>query len=332
MAGSRHVRLSVTRHLAAAALCAAATAVLSCSRTSEPIVLATTTSVGHSGLLERILPSYPGAQVRTVLVGSGRALEMLAAGTADLVISHAPARESEMLAAHPAWWYRKILFNDFLIVGPRDDPASVEHAIDAVDAMRRIAASSSRFLSRGDESGTHERERQLWTAAGSPPDSQRLVVAGAGMAQTLRIASSTGSYTLVDRGTFEALAGSITLVVLNDGDPRLLNTYAVSADPANTRGSACARWLAEGEGFDVLARALAGGGGRGFFLWPASAERSTPSAQPRDPGAQPAEPRRPAAEKRPSRQPLPGPLRGPRFDGSDTSPRAPPGSRGSTAK
>src|SRR5690606_7520696 len=131
-------------------------------------------------------------------------------------------------------------------------PAGVRDAQDAVDAMRRIAAGHTTFLSRGDESGTHERERALWREAGVQPDAARLVVAGAGMGQTLRIASGTGAYTLTDRGTFEALRASVDLDILHEGDERLLNTYAVLADPRRTRGERFARWLAEGDGHGVL--------------------------------------------------------------------------------
>ena len=252
-----------------------------CVRADPPLVLATTTSMGASGLLDRVLPAYDAATVRPVLVGSGRALEMLAAGTADVVISHAPAREAGMLKTHPAWWYRKILFNDFLIVGPREDPGAAAGAADVLDAMRRIAASQSAFLSRGDESGTHERERALWAEAGGAPADERLVVAGAGMGQTLRIASATGAYTLTDRGTFEALQHSIALVILYEGDPRLLNTYAVIADPERESGLAFATWLAEGGGAEVVRRTVSGGEVRGFSIWSAAAERHHPDARPR---------------------------------------------------
>jgi tungstate transport system substrate-binding protein len=237
--------------------------------------------VGNSGLLDRILPGYETATVRPVLVGSGRALEMLAAGTADVVISHAPNRETAMLASHPSWWYRKILFNDFVIVGPPDDPAGVKQATHAVDAMAMIARSTAIFLSRGDESGTHEREGELWQAVGSQPDRSRLVMAGAGMGQTLRIASRTGAYTLTDRGTYTTLAASIGLVILHEGDPQLLNTYAVIADPDNRRGLEFARWLAEGSGRKLIHGALASGQIRGFEKWPEVVDGSNPAARPR---------------------------------------------------
>jgi len=243
-------------------------------------VLATTTSVGNSGLLDQLLPAYSGI-VRPVLVGSGRALEMLAAGSGDVVISHAPEREAAMLKAHPGWWYRKILYNDFLIVGPSEDPAGVRAAPGAVESMRRIATSGVTFLSRGDESGTHERERALWSEAGARPPQARVVVAGAGMGQTLRIASSTGAYTLTDRGTFEALRGSVSLDVLHEGDPRLLNTYAVIVEPANRRGAEFARWLAEGEGHRLLGQVIETGSVRGFTLWPDGIDRRQPGTKPR---------------------------------------------------
>jgi tungstate transport system substrate-binding protein len=252
-----------------------------CSRKDGPVILATTSSVGNSGLLDAVLPEYRAATVRPLLVGSGRALDMLAAGTADVVISHAPARETTALASHPDWRYRKILYNDFLIVGPAEDPAGVRAASDVVDAMTRIARSPSTFLSRGDESGTHERERELWAAAGATPDASHLVVAGAGMGQTLRIASSSGAYTLTDRGTYDALKASVKLVVLSEGDPRLLNTYAVVWSPTNDRGAQFATWLADGGGREVVAGALRERRVTGFTPWPGDVGRSQPSARPR---------------------------------------------------
>lgn len=258
----------------------AVVALVACGRAEPPIVLATTTSVGNSGLLDRLLPEY-GEVVRPVLVGSGRAIEMLASGTADVVISHAPEREAMALGDHPDWWYRKILFNDFLIVGAREDEAGVRDARDAVDAMRRIANRGATFLSRGDESGTHERERALWREAGVQPPQERLVVAGAGMGQTLRIASGTGAYTLTDRGTFEALRQSVDLEILHEGDERLLNTYAVLADPRRARGAQFARWLAQGDGRRVLRELVTGAEVRGFSIWPNGADRNRPDATPR---------------------------------------------------
>ena len=244
-------------------------------------MLATTTSVANSGLLDAVLPEYRHGDVQPILVGSGRALDMLANRNADVVISHAPLREAEALRAHSDWHYRKILFNDFLIVGPAEDPAGVRQSADALDAVRRIARSGVTFLSRGDESGTHERERELWEAAGARPDAAALVIAGAGMGQTLRVASSTGAYTLTDRGTFETLRASIHLVELHAGDPRLLNTYAVIARASDTAAMTFADWLAEGEGRRRIEQALATGSVRGFTVWPGNAPADRPEALPK---------------------------------------------------
>ena len=275
MAGTWNLRFHLARLTLAAALLASG-----CSRPVEPLVLATTTSVGNSGLLDAVLPAYKARVVRPLLVGSGRALEMLTSAQADVVISHAPARETTVLASHPDIWYRKILFNDFLIVGPAADPAGVAHATDAVDAMARIQRSLSRFFSRGDESGTHERERELWAAVGATPGPDHLIIAGAGMGQTLRVTSSAGGYTLTDRGTYEALKDSLSLRILHAGDPRLLNTYAILAKETNAGGLAFARWVTERDGRATLVQALSEGGVKGFSIWPAGAPSERPGALP----------------------------------------------------
>jgi tungstate transport system substrate-binding protein len=205
---------------------------------------------------------------------------MLEARGADVVISHAPEREAKVIREHPTWFYRKILYNDFLIVGPSSDPASIAGLSDAVTAMKRILESHQRFLSRGDESGTHERERQLWAAAGVAPNPDQVIVAGAGMGQTLRIASATGAYTLTDRGTFEMLSPSLHLRIVVAGDPVLLNTYAVLAAPSNVQGLRFARWLAEGDGRRVLGDTLRNGQVHGFTLWPPGRDGTRPDSRP----------------------------------------------------
>lgn len=260
-----------------AAMAALLLLLVACTDRAPLVVLATTTSVSNSGLLDRLLPAYP-VRVRTVAVGSGRALAMLADRTADVVITHAPEGETVALREHPSWWYRKVLYNDFVIVGPANDPASVSQLADASAAMKRLSDSGQTFISRGDDSGTHERERQLWKAAGVVPSN--VVIAGASMGQTLRTASATKAYTLTDRGTFEALASSLELRVLVSGDSRLLNTYAVIADPKNEQGIRFARWQAEGEGRRVLAALLTKKEVRGFTLWPERPAGTSPDARP----------------------------------------------------
>lgn len=248
------------------------------------IVLATTTSVANSGLLDQVVPVFEStrqARVRAVPVGSGRALAMLDAHQADLIITHAPVQEADALKKHAHWWYRKILYNDFLIVGPPDDPSRVAGATDALEAMRRIAAGRGRFISRGDESGTHERERQLWKDAGVTPSADRVVSAGQGMGATLNIASEVAAYTLTDRGTFEQFAGKRALKELWSGDPRLLNTYAVIADLSNPEGLGFAQWMAEGAGRETVIALVASGKLRGFSVWPADSPGRSPGDSPR---------------------------------------------------
>lgn len=248
------------------------------------LVLATTTSVANSGLLDKVVPAFEretGTRVQILPVGSGRALRMLELGQADVVISHAPRQEAAARAQHPDWTYRKVLYNDFLIAGPADDPAGAAGASDALDAMRRIAGSGASWVSRGDESGTHERETELWSAAGVSVGGDRLVISGQGMGGTLRVASEIDAYTLTDRGTFEQLAPRLALKALYEGDARLLNTYAVLTRGPDSAGRSFASWLAEGAGRDALERLLNSGEVRGFTLWPADSPGERPDALPR---------------------------------------------------
>jgi tungstate transport system substrate-binding protein len=228
-----------------------------CSRPPQPVVvLATTTSVANSGLLDVLTAEYQrdrGVIVRAHLVGSGRALAMLADGSADAVISHAPDAEAAALKQHPGWSYSKLMFNDFVIVGPSADLAHVRGAHTAEEAFTRIARSGSRFISRGDSSGTHEREQLLWRLAGAAPSSGNLVIAGQGMGATLRIADQTTAYTLTDRATLAQNASSVGLRVLFEGGERLLNTYAVIYDSRASGPHAFAEWLISGKGRDVIA-------------------------------------------------------------------------------
>jgi tungstate transport system substrate-binding protein len=254
-----------------------------CGGQPPAIVLATTTSVANSGLLDRLLPRYEeqtGVRVRVLPVGSGRALRLLEVGEAEVAITHAPQQESTALGRHPDWTYRKVFYNDFLIAGPPDDPATVAKAPDILGALQRIASHGSRWVSRGDESGTHEREKELWRLAGAHPDSDRLVISGQGMGNTLRVASEMGAYTLTDRGTFEQLAPQIRLKELYTGDTRLLNTYAILTTGSTPPANRFAEWVSDGEGRGVLAGLIANGTLRGFSLWPSDRPRDRPDALP----------------------------------------------------
>jgi|SRR5688572_16622864 len=257
-------------------------------RTPPPpsLAIATTTSVGNSGLLDRLSERFlagTGIALRTQLVGSGLTLRMLDKKHVDVVISHAPIAEAKALAAHPGWRYRKIMWNTFVIVGPPADPAQVARTRDLREAMRRIATSDQKFLSRGDMSGTHEREDALWARAGVRPQPSRLIVAGSGMGTTLRGASQTGAYTLTDAATFAQLAPNLDLKIVFEGDPFLLNTYAVIYDPGGEKtksAAAFADWLTEGEGRLEIERFRVSGGIVAFTVWPLDRPRGHPDDTP----------------------------------------------------
>jgi tungstate transport system substrate-binding protein len=209
---------------------------------------------------------------------------MLARREVDVVISHAPSLEASALRDHPGWRYRKIMFNDFVLAGPPGDPARVRASPTIEEAMRRIATSPVRFLSRGDQSGTHQREQELWALARATPPGDRLVIAGAGMGSTLRIASETGAYTLTDRATFGQLAPTLHLAILFEGGAQLLNTYAVIVDTTGARAAAAstfAGWLSDGDGRRVISDYWLPGKVPAFHVWPSGQPREHPSDVPR---------------------------------------------------
>lgn len=256
-----------------------ALAVGGCSRNHDDVTLdiATTTSVQNSGLLEALVPHFAEATVRVHAAGSGRALEMMKDGIVDLVISHAPETEARYLAEHPDWTYRKLASNRFVIVGPPGDPAGVKRTTTVLDAFRRIAATPVDFISRGDASGTHEREQQLWQRAGTTPSRERLLVSGRSMAITLRQAHERQAYTLTDEATYWQLQEQVDLVVLSEGDELLLNTYAVIHPRDAKLAEAFAEWLTVGEGRRRIGEHRIGGR-VAFRIWPDSCAGNTPTA------------------------------------------------------
>ena len=255
-----------------------------CSSTAglRLLTIATTSSVDQSGLLAVLLPAFKsesGIEVRVHVAGSGQALQMLGRGDAALAISHAPDAEAKALLVHADWQYRKFAFNQFVIVGPPHDPANVGDSSSAVDAFRRIARSGQRFVSRGDQSGTHEREERLWTLAGQRPDNQRLIVSGRGMAQVLRHADEAEAYTLSDEATFHRLEQQLELAVHYGGDSLLVNTYAVLHDPSHLDAAHFARWLTIGSG-QSLVSSFTVDHRRQYSVWPQGCAAAAPSDTP----------------------------------------------------
>ncbi len=277
--------MNVTRVGAACAL--AIVMALACGCSERRLRIATTTSVENSGLLESILPSFQrqtAAKAQVLAVGSGRALELLRNGDADVALTHDPEAEAVFLTQIPAARYQKIMFNDFLIVGPQVDAANVRGASSAADAFKRIAAvPSATFVSRGDASGTHTREQQMWRLAGARPSPARLLETGQGMAPTLRIAHERAAYTLTDRATFMQLSPSLALQLLFQGDAALLNTYAVVMAPGTPAAGEASRfvtWIADGDGRSAIASFTISGVAP-FGVWPAGQPRDAPDARPR---------------------------------------------------
>jgi tungstate transport system substrate-binding protein len=200
----------------------------------EPfIVVASTTSTQNSGLFDYLLPRFRGATgiaVRVVAVGTGQALRLARNGDADVLLVHHRPSEERFVAEGFGVRRFDVMANDFVIVGPASDPAAVRRSTDAVQALRRIAGAMAPFLSRGDDSGTHKKELEIWRAAGI--DARRASgtwyrEAGAGMGATLNSAAAMAAYTLTDRATWLAFANKATLAVVAEGDPRLANPYGV---------------------------------------------------------------------------------------------------------
>ena len=203
----------------------------------QDVILATTTSTADTGLLDALAPLFQeatGYALKPIAVGSGAALELGERGEADVVLAHSPAAELAFMDEGFGAERRTVMYNDFVVVGPADDPAGIAGEPSAPEAMRRIAASESRFVSRGDGSGTHALERRLWGQAGVEPAGDWYVESGTGMGDTLNIASERGAYTITDRGTYLALRDRLDLPVLVEGDAALLNVYHVmTLDPGN---------------------------------------------------------------------------------------------------
>ncbi len=197
------------------------------------LLLATTTSTRDSGLLEFLLPDFEkqyGVFVDVVAVGTGQAIKLGEDGNADVLLVHARALEDAFMAAGHGVLREDVMYNDFVLVGPAGDPAGIGGGGDAPAAFARIAESGAPFVSRGDDSGTHSKEKSIWAAAGIEPAGDWYISAGQGMGAVLTMADEQNAYTLSDRATYLArtLAGT-ELVILSESDPILFNPYGVIA-------------------------------------------------------------------------------------------------------
>ncbi|PCC71876.1 tungstate transport system substrate-binding protein [Nannocystis exedens] len=205
---------------------------------ARPLRLAVTTSVHDSGLMGVLVPAFTAARgrpVEVVPVGSKRAIELLATGQADAAITHSPVEEAQALASGRIGGRTPVMRNAYVLVGPVEAAGVVAGAADIRGALRAVAGSGRRFVSRGDDSGTHPRELQLWAAAGVPAESAFILHCNGGMAEALELAAREHAFILSDRATFLARRGDLGLAILFQGGSDLDNIYAV-LEPAPDRG------------------------------------------------------------------------------------------------
>ena len=193
--------------------------------------LATTTSTENTGLLAYILPVFEkqfGMKVDVIAVGTGKAIKLGESGDVDVLLVHDRKAEEKFVKEGFGVNRRGVMYNDFIILGPRENPAGI-NGKDAASALKAIEKGELPFVSRGDESGTHSKEKELWAAAGIKPQGKWYLEAGQGMAQVLQMADEKNGYTLADRGTFIALEDKLRIGILVEGDARLNNPYSVIA-------------------------------------------------------------------------------------------------------
>ncbi|WP_404329793.1 substrate-binding domain-containing protein [Mesobacillus maritimus] len=195
------------------------------------LILATTTSTQDSGLLDVLIPMFENENpynVKTIAIGTGQALEMGVNGEADTLLTHAPDSEKELVDSGDVLNYQQVMYNDFIIVGPTADPAGIK-GLSTEEAFTKIFESKSAFVSRGDDSGTHKKELQLWESAGlTPSENEAYLETGQGMGSSLQVAAEKQGYILTDRATYLAQKDTLgDFEVLVEGDDNLLNIYHV---------------------------------------------------------------------------------------------------------
>ena len=207
--------------------------VLSATALSETrLRMSTTTSTEQSGLLTALLPPFEKAnnvKVDVIAVGTGKSLKLGENGDVDVVFVHARALEDKFVAEGFGVDRRDVMYNDYIIVGPKEDPAGLKGSKSAVEAFTKLAAGKADFISRGDESGTNQKEKEIWKAAGIKPQGKWYSEAGQGMGPVLQMAFDKKGYTLADRGTYLAYEGKTDLVILFEGDKALFNPYGIIA-------------------------------------------------------------------------------------------------------
>jgi len=226
------------------------------------VILASTTSTQDSGLFDVLIPAFeeakPQYRVKVIAVGTGEALALGQSKDADVLLVHAQTDEEAFVAAGFGYERADVMYNDYVVVGPTEDPAGLRSAPDTVSAMRAVAQRGA-FVSRGDGSGTHKKELSLWRAAGldepTPGDDDWYQSTGQGMGETLTVASNLGVYTIADRATYLSMRGAIDLEVLYEGADELLNQYGVivvTDTPSGEGAQAFFDWIISPEGQSII--------------------------------------------------------------------------------
>jgi len=228
----------------------------------DRLKMSTTTSTDNSGLLEVLLPPFEDAfnvRVDVIAVGTGKALKLGENGDVDVVFVHARAAEDKFVADGFGVNRRNVMYNDFVLVGPEEDPAKIKAVKTATEAFKKISGTQAQFISRGDDSGTHKKEKAIWAEAGITPEGKWYQEAGQGMGAVLTIANDKRAYTMSDRGTYLAFSDKVDLHVLSEGDPILYNPYGIIAvNPAKyphanyTKAMALIGWVTSQKGQKII--------------------------------------------------------------------------------
>jgi tungstate transport system substrate-binding protein len=229
----------------------------------QAIKLSTTTSTENSGLLQYLLPAFEaktGTKVHVISVGTGKALELAKNGDVDVTLVHARPSEDKFVAEGHGVNRRDVMYNDFIIVGPAGDPAGIKGSRNVLQAMKKIADSKVKFVSRGDNSGTDQMEKAYWKEVGAKPAGSAYISAGLGMGEVLNMAAELQAYTLTDRATYGAYRAKTGLVVAVEGDPKMFNPYGIIAvNPSkykdiNYKGAMqLIEWMTSNEGQNKIA-------------------------------------------------------------------------------
>ena len=198
----------------------------------ERLKVSSTTSTDNTGLFNALNPPFEnrfGCRVDVVAVGTGKALKIGEMGDSDVVFVHSRPAEDKFVAAGHGVNRRDVMYNDFIIIGPAKDPAGMRGTKDAKKTLAAIARAGASFISRGDDSGTHKKEKSLWKKAGMKPEGKWYSEAGQGMGAVIQIANEKLAYTLADRGTYLAYKNKVALEIICEGDPDLFNPYGIIA-------------------------------------------------------------------------------------------------------